>query len=69
MRRLSVVLLVAVAVAGCKKQEQPASQAGAQAPAAAPGADAGAAIAGKVLEKLDAPPYSYLKIQSGKDEI
>jgi hypothetical protein len=70
MRRLSVVLLVAVAVAGCKKQEPPAApQAAAGQPAAAPGAEAGTAIAGKVLEKLDAPPYSYLKVQSAKGEV
>ena len=62
-RRLSVVLLVAVAVAGCKKKEAAPQQAG------APGAEgASAAIKGKVLERLDAPPYSYLKLQTEKGE-
>jgi hypothetical protein len=67
MRRLSVVLLVALAVAGCKKKEpaQPQQQEAA-APAAA-GADA-TALKGKVIERLDAPPYSYLKLQTAQGE-
>jgi hypothetical protein len=66
MRRLSVVLLVALAVAGCKKKE-PAPQAAA--PTAAPQvAVASATIKGKVVEKLDAPPYSYLKIKTAEGE-
>jgi hypothetical protein len=70
MRRLSVVLLVALAVAGCKKKE-PAPQAAAPgAPdAAAPAAAAAAAtIKGKVVERLDAPPYSYLRIKTAEGE-
>ncbi len=63
MRRLSVVLLVALAVAGCKKKESAPPVAGAE-----PAADVGAAIKGKVLERLDAPPYSYLKLQTDKGE-
>ncbi|HSD19879.1 MAG TPA: nucleotide-binding protein [Anaeromyxobacter sp.] len=71
-RSSSVVLLVALAVAGCKKQEpalpqgnagqpgSPAPQAGAAAPAPA--------LQGKVLERLDAPPYSYLKLQTAQGE-
>jgi len=65
MRRVSLVLLAALAVAGCKKQQpttdvqqQPAAQAGAS-----------AAIQGKVLERLDAPPdYSYLRLETAKGE-
>ena len=38
----------------------PAPQAGAAAPAAA--------LQGKVLERLDAPPYSYLKLQTAQGE-
>jgi hypothetical protein len=66
MRRLSVVLLVALAVAGCKKKEpaQPQQAAGAQAPNAAPTA----AIKGKIVERLDADPYSYLKLQTDSGE-
>jgi hypothetical protein len=65
MRRLSVVLLVALAVAGCKKKESPASQ-----PAeGAPGAEASASVVkGKILERLDAPPYSYLKLKTAQGE-
>jgi hypothetical protein len=63
MRRLSVVLLVALAMAGCKKKESAPPTPGAE-----PAADASAAIKGKVLERLDAPPYSYLKLQTDKGE-
>jgi hypothetical protein len=64
MRRLSVVLLVALAIAGCKKKEPaPPQVAHAGAPEAA-----GASIQGKVLERLDAPPYSYLRIQTAQGE-
>ena len=63
MRRLSVVLLVALTVAGCKKKEA-APVPGAE---AAPQAAAGA-LKGKVLERLDAPPYSYLKLQTAQGE-
>jgi hypothetical protein len=64
MRRMSLVLLVALAAAGCKKKESAPPQA---AQAGAPEA-AGAAIKGKVLERLDAPPYSYLKLQTAQGE-
>ena len=65
MRRLSVVLLVALTVAGCKKPESAAPVAGAE---GAPAQAAGAAITGKILERLDAPPYSYLKLQTAQGE-
>jgi hypothetical protein len=70
MRRLSVVLLVALAVAGCKKPQPPPPQPEANA-AGMPGAPGGAptgALTGKVLERLDAPPYSYLKLQTANGE-
>jgi hypothetical protein len=73
MRRLSAVLLVAVAVAGCKKSEPPAAPQAATAPAAnepaAPQQPQGTSIKGKIVEKLEAPPYSYLKIAAGKEEM
>jgi hypothetical protein len=70
MRRLSTVLLVAVAVAGCKKSEPPAAAPQqAAAPAGADAASTGTTIKGKVLERLDAPPYSYLKLSVGKEEM
>ncbi len=67
MRRLSVVLLTALAVAGCKKQEQPAAP---QGTAAAPeGGAPSAALQGKIVERLDAPPYSYLKLKTAQGEV
>jgi hypothetical protein len=65
MRRLSAVLLVALAVAGCKKKEAAPPQPADAAPA---GAEAAASVKGKVLERLDAPPYSYLKLQTAQGE-
>jgi hypothetical protein len=67
MRRLSVVLLVALAVVGCKKQEPAAAQQNAGAPAAVE-VGSGAPLTGKVLERLDSPPYSYLRIQTAQGE-
>jgi hypothetical protein len=67
MRRLSAVLLVALAVVGCKKKE-PAPQAAAP-QAAAPGMpEASATVKGTVLERLDAPPYSYIRIKTAEGE-
>ncbi len=69
MRRMSVVLLVALAVAGCKKSSSPAAPPQGAAPGA-PGPDAGSSMAvqGKVMERLDAPPYSYLKLKTAQGE-
>jgi hypothetical protein len=68
MRRLSAVLLVALAVAGCKKPEPPPPQP--QQDAAMPGQQPGApaALTGTVVERLDAPPYSYLKLKTAQGE-
>jgi hypothetical protein len=67
MRRLSAVLLASLAVAGCKKSEPPPPQP--EAGAAVPGAPAPVgAITGKVLERLDAPPYSYLRLETAAGE-
>jgi hypothetical protein len=65
MRRLSVVLLVALTVAGCKKKESAPPVAVAE---GAPAQANAGAIKGKVLERLDAPPYSYLKLQTAQGE-
>jgi len=67
MRRLSAVLLVAVAVAGCKKSEPPSAPAAPVADAA-PAGPQGSTIKGKVIERIDVDQYSYLKLQVGKDE-
>ena len=67
LRRLSVVLLVTLAVAGCKKKEAAPQAADVQAPAQlAPSANA---LKGKIVERLDAEPYSYLKLQTDKGEV
>ena len=66
--RLSVAVLVAAALVACKKPEKPATaQAAAQAPVAAQ--PASQVMQGKILEKLDAPPYSYLKLQTASGEV
>jgi hypothetical protein len=69
MRGFTVVLLAAVviAAAGCKKSEPAGQQ-----PGGAPSAEAGAPstrIAGKLLEKIDAPPYTYLKIKTASADV
>jgi hypothetical protein len=66
MRRLSVALLVALAVAGCKKKDTGQPQQGAV--GGIPDDAAGAVLKGKVLERLDAPPYSYLRLKTGQGE-
>jgi hypothetical protein len=66
MRRVSLVLFAALAVAGCKKQQSPAAG---QPQDAAAESGASASIQGKVLERLDAPPdYSYLRLETAKGE-
>ena len=62
MRRPLTVLLAALAIAGCKKQETPGLVAQ---PATAPGAGT---IRGKVLEQLQAQQTTYLKLQTAEGE-
>ncbi len=70
-------LLLASVVAGCGYKSDSAEQQKvplSEAPAAAPGAGAATtsapagALAGPVLQKLDAPPYSYLQIKTTQGE-
>ena len=68
MRGITVVLVAAVALAaaGCKKSEPVGQQ-----PAGAPSAEGGspsARIEGTLLEKIDAPPYTYLKLKTASGE-
>ncbi len=63
--RLLLVVVAALALVACKKPESPVQAA----PVAAPTAPAAGAITGKVLEKTDAPPYSYLKLATGSGEV
>ena len=65
MRRLSAVLLLTLAVAACKKKEAaPPQAAGAGPGQAAPSA----AVKGKIVERLDAEPYSYLRLKTDQGE-
>ena len=67
--RLALAVLLALAVTACKKSNAPSP---AQAPAAGgPVATASAAggVGGKLLERIDAAPYSYLKIATPAGEI
>jgi hypothetical protein len=65
MRRLSAVLLLTLAVAACKKKEAPQEQAA----GAAPGQPApSASVKGKIVERLDAEPYSYLRLKTDQGE-
>jgi hypothetical protein len=68
MRSLALVVVVAASLAACKKPEAPKA---AQAPgaAAAPAAAANAPLQGKVLEKMEAQTYSYLKLQTASGEV
>jgi hypothetical protein len=61
--RTYVVILAASALVACKKPEAPV-------PAQmAPAAPTAGALRGKVLERVDAPPYSYLKLATGSGEV
>ena len=66
--RLSVAVLAVAALVACKKPEAPRAQGGSPAApvAAAPSAQP---IQGKILEKLEAAPYSYLKLQTASGEV
>jgi hypothetical protein len=67
--RLLLAVLVALAITACKKAEAPAA---ASAPAAAvPGAPAAGSsgVRGKVVERIDAAPYSYLKLAGPAGEF
>jgi hypothetical protein len=75
--RGAIPLLLATLVAGCgynsdssETQKVPLSQAPAVAPGAANAAAAPAgALAGTVLQKLEAPPYSYLQVKTAQGEV
>ena len=67
MRRLSAVLLLTLAVAACKKKE--AVQPQAAGPGPGPGQAApSASVKGKIVERLDAEPYSYLRLKTDQGE-
>ncbi len=65
--RLVLALMLALAVTACKKSNAPVpAQQAATADAAAAGAGG---VRGKVLERIDAAPYSYLRISGPGGEV
>jgi hypothetical protein len=69
MRHASILLLLAALTPGCdKKPAAPAAPAPAPAPAPA-AAPASPTVSGKLLERLDAASYSYLRIQTAQGEV
>ncbi len=68
MRRLRLSLLaLAAAAAACKQPEPPPPPPAA--PAAPPAPAQVTAVTGKVLERLDAEPYSYLRLEPASGEL
>jgi len=67
MRHASILVLLAALMPGCdKKPAAPPAPAPAPVPAANPAAPA---VSGKLLERLDAASYSYLRIQTAQGEV
>ncbi len=64
--RLVLAVLLALSVTACKKSNAPTP---AQAPAAEAPAAAAGGVRGKVVERIDAAPYSYLRIAGPTGEI
>lgn len=67
MRVWIPIVLVVASLAGCKRNTAAGSTAK-PAPAAAAAMPAGE-VTGKVLERLDAAPYTYLRLQVGGQEL
>jgi len=63
--RSFVVVVATLALVACKKPVDPAAKVAAGGAPASPAAEQ---IKGKVLEKVDAAPYSYLKLGTGGGE-
>ena len=64
--RLVLAVLLALSVTACKKSNAPTP---AQAPAVDAPAAAAGGVRGKVVERIDAAPYSYLRIAGPAGEI
>jgi hypothetical protein len=65
MRGFVVMMMVAAALTACKRNPPPVS---AQTPGAAMPQAQGGAVKGKILERLEAPPYTYFRLQIGDKE-
>jgi hypothetical protein len=66
MRTLVVLLLVAGVIAGCNRTPPPPP---AGAPSATNTAPQGETVKGRILERLDASPYTYFRLQVGSQEL
>ncbi len=71
MRGILTMSLVAAATLACNsnKGSAPVVAAPTQPQAAAPAAPAGPSITGKLLERIEASPYCYLRIQTAQGEV
>ncbi|MDE3245256.1 MAG: nucleotide-binding protein [Acidobacteriota bacterium] len=67
--RQTPILLIAALLVGCQRNPPPPAAKATPAPAPAPAQAQANNITGKLMERIDAPPYSYLKIQSSKGEV
>jgi hypothetical protein len=64
------IVAVALAAAACKKQEGPPSpRPGPEAPAAAAPAAGANVLRGKVVERIDVPKYSYLRLSTASGDV
>ena len=66
MRYLVVLLLVAGALVGCNRNNPPPP---AGAPSAKKAAPQGEGVKGRILERLEASPYTYFRLQVGSQEL
>ncbi|HZZ85091.1 MAG TPA: nucleotide-binding protein [Anaeromyxobacteraceae bacterium] len=67
--RLALFAALTLAIAACSKQPAPARPGEPTAPAgAAEAAPAAGGLKGKLVERIDAAPYSYLKLQTAQGE-
>ena len=64
--RIALAVLLALSITACKKSNAPTP---AQAPSADAAAPAAGGVRGKVVERIDAAPYSYLKLATPGGEV
>lgn len=67
--RFALFLLLGATMFGCKKSQPPVEAPPAVAEMPAAPAVQGADITGKVLERIDASSYSYLRLKVGEKEV
>ncbi len=69
MRPLPLLVLTTAALVGCKPSNPPKPSAPAAAAPAKDPASAATTVQGKVLEHLEAAPFSYLRLQTDQGEV